>query len=141
MPWPTDAAVERVGSEWWPDTGGEEKVRAILAAAGLPELFGYTDAAECYGVKKQNLDAIAGLPAPVYGPDLPPPYYLRSGRFWLADEIREHAASRGAMPAQLRAVCPTCNAGPGDECRTKGDRVLGHGFHKARTVAARGTGR
>ena len=135
MPWPTDAAVERAQSVvtvgWTP--------RAMLEAAGLPELFGLTDAAECYGVAKQNVTAIAGLPAHVYGPDLPPPYRLRWGRFWLADEIRAHAAERDAAKAPTAPIdlpCFRCSARAGAPCRTSSGNTLS-GFHLDRTRAAR----
>lgn len=89
MPWPTDKARATTVPGVFPS-----EVRLVLEAAGLPELFGVTDAAEEYGVGTNNLDRIAGLPDPVYGPDLDPPYRLRVGRLWLADDIREHAKAR-----------------------------------------------
>jgi hypothetical protein len=131
MPWPTDAAVERALG-----VGSTGSARSMLTAAGLPELLTLIDVAEVYGVAKQNVDKIAGLPDPVYGPDLDPPYRLRH-RLWIADDVRAHAEQRRRAPrvGAVDVSCPTCGAEPWDGCATRGGRPTTN-FHTARIRAA-----
>lgn len=99
--WPTDAAIEhaaRVLNE--DDEQGRELAREVLKAAGLPELVGSSQAAEIYGVATGNLGKITGLPEPAYSPDEGGP---SGGRLYIADEIREHAASRRQGTGQRAA--------------------------------------
>lgn len=52
-------------------------------AKGLPEIMGSTEAADCIGVKIQNLSSIRDLPEP--------DAIIIAGRIWRADAIREFA--------------------------------------------------
>jgi hypothetical protein len=87
--WPTKNAIRRGAAT--DKTLGRARVAAVLSAAGLPELMGVSEAAECLGVTTSNLKAVAGLPEPVYE--------LRAGRFYIADEIRALRDRRAAARA------------------------------------------
>lgn len=68
-----------------------------MARRNLPELMGMAEAAQTVGTTTSNLDKIAGLPEPEYGPDHPnPKRRLMAGRLWLAEDIREFARERNA---------------------------------------------
>lgn len=90
--WPTPQAVASAMAVLpafaeYPQYGAEEdEVRAALEAAGLPELWGVTQAAAELKVATGNLGKITNMPEPLY--DLP------QGRFWSADAIRALAVAR-----------------------------------------------
>lgn len=52
----------------------------------VPELMGAAEVADHLGIKRQNVNRQAGLPAPVQ--------QLRATRVWIADEIRAYALER-----------------------------------------------
>lgn len=75
----------------------EDLVRESLAAAGLPELWGATQAAEVLGVATGNLGKVAGMPEPLYSPDHEDPRRRTSkgaGKLYAAEAIRALAARR-----------------------------------------------
>jgi hypothetical protein len=103
--WPTQEAVNAallhlVGEDvatWLREP--EDLVREAVAAAGLPELMGATDAAAELGVATSNLGKVADLPEPLYAPDHEDPKRRTSrgaGRLYPADAVRALAARRRA---------------------------------------------
>ncbi len=90
MGWPdaNEAAVRRAAAVL--ARGGTSDslahARAVIEAAGLPELIGATDVAALLGTWTSNLTRWPTLPEPLY--------HLRSGKLWDAAVIRRFAAER-----------------------------------------------